>query len=55
MKKLGIIILGAVILGIIVALTMVMQVVEVFIGTFLIIMTVFFLGYLYNNVREPLD
>ncbi len=55
MKKIGIIILGIIILAFIVVLTVVMEVLEFFVGGILFLIAIFFLGYLYSKVKDKLD
>lgn len=55
MKKIGIIILGIIILVFIVVLTVVMEVLEFFVGGILFLVAIFFLGYLYSKVKDKLD
>ncbi|MEH6682211.1 MAG: hypothetical protein V7724_16830 [Sediminicola sp.] len=55
MKKIGIIILGIVILALILVLTLVWQVLEFFVGAILFVIAIFFLGYLYSKVKDKLD
>lgn len=55
MKKVGIIILGVVILAVILALTLVFEIIEFFVGAILFVVAIIFLGYLYNKVKNKLD
>ena len=55
MKKIGIIILAIVILAGIAALTLLFQVIELFVGIILFLVAIFFLGYWYKMVRDKLD
>jgi len=55
MKKIGIIILGVIVLALILALTLVFQVLEFVVGAILFIIAIIFLIYLYFKVKNKLD
>ncbi len=55
MKKIGIIILGIIILAGIAVLTLVFQVLEFIVGAILFLVAIFFLGYLFKTVKNKLD
>lgn len=55
MKKVGIIILGVIILAVILSLTLVFQIIEFVVGAILFVVALIFLGYLYTKVKNKLD
>lgn len=54
MKKIGIIILGVVILGLILVLTLVMEVLEFFLGAIFFVLAIIVLIYFYNKVKDKI-
>ncbi len=55
MKKVGIIIIGVIVLALILTLTLVFQVLEFVVGAILFVVAVIFLIYLYFKVKNKLD
>lgn len=55
MKKIGIIILAVIILAGIAALTLVFKVIGFAVGAILFLVAIFFLGYLFNKVKNKLN
>ena len=55
MKKLGLIILGILILGAILVLTLVMKIIEFFMGVILFVLAVVVLIYLYTKIKDRLS
>ncbi|MGE5943625.1 MAG: hypothetical protein ACM31G_04720 [Flavobacteriales bacterium] len=54
MKKIGLIILGVIILGAILVLTLVMEILEFFVGTISFVLALIVLIYLYNKVKDKI-
>ena len=54
MKKIGIIILGVIILGIILVLTLVMEVIEFFMGAIFFVLAIIIIIYLFNKAKDKI-
>ncbi|MFO7720048.1 MAG: hypothetical protein R6W85_06375 [Gillisia sp.] len=54
MKKIGIIILAVIILAGIAVLTLVLEVIGYILGAILFLVAIFFLGYLFNKIKNKL-
>lgn len=55
MKKIGIVVLAIIVIAVIIVLTLVMEVIQFFVGAILFIIAIFFLGYLYSKAKDKLD
>lgn len=55
MKKIGLIILGIIILGAILVLTLVMEIIEFFMGAIFFVFAIVVLIYLYNKIKDKIS
>ncbi|REG77591.1 hypothetical protein C8N25_1405 [Algoriphagus antarcticus] len=55
MKKLGLIVLGIIILGAILVITLVMEIIEFFMGAILFVLAIVILVYLYNKIKDKVS